>query len=161
TGPIGQIFLRLLFMLVIPLLFAALVVGIADMGEVRALRTIGLRTLGYTVIVSGIAVVLSLALVNLLRPGDGVDAAAAKELLAQGAEGARGIVAAAGESPAGVNAFVAIVPSNVITAMSENDILAVMFFALFFGVGLLLVRTERTLQLKSVIEGVFEVTMRL
>jgi DAACS family dicarboxylate/amino acid:cation (Na+ or H+) symporter len=161
TGPIGQIFLRLLFMLVIPLLFAALVVGIADMGEVRALRTIGLRTLGYTVIVSGISVAIALAVVNLLRPGDGVDPAAAQELLAQGAEGARGIVAAAGESPVGVNAFVAIVPSNVIAAMSENDILAVMFFALFFGVGMLLVRTERTLQLKSVVEGVFEVTMRL
>jgi DAACS family dicarboxylate/amino acid:cation (Na+ or H+) symporter len=161
TGPIGQIFLRLLFMLVIPLLFAALVVGIADMGEVRALRTIGLRTLGYTLIVSGISVVIALAVVNLLRPGDGVDPAAAEELLAQGAEGARGIVAASAESQAGVNAFVAIVPSNVITAMSENDILAVMFFALFFGVGMLLVRTERTLHLKSVIEGVFEVTMRL
>src|SRR5688572_33258195 len=55
TGPIGQIFLRLLFMLVIPLLFSALVVGISEMGEVRSLRRVGLRTLAYTVIVSGIA----------------------------------------------------------------------------------------------------------
>ena len=94
TGPIGQIFLRLLFMLVIPLLFAALVVGIAEMGEVRALRKIGLTTLAYTVIVSSIAVVISLLLVNLIRPGDGVDRAAAEELLAQGAEGASSIVEA-------------------------------------------------------------------
>ena len=55
TGPIGQIFLRLLFMLVIPLLFSALVVGIAEMGEVRALKKIGIRTLLYTIVVSGIA----------------------------------------------------------------------------------------------------------
>ena len=48
TGPIGQIFLRLLFMLVIPLLFSALVVGISEMGEVRSLRRVGLRTLAYT-----------------------------------------------------------------------------------------------------------------
>src|SRR5690606_25516307 len=54
TTPIGQIFLRLLFMLVIPLLFSALVVGIAEMGEIAALKAIGLRTLGYTVIVSSI-----------------------------------------------------------------------------------------------------------
>jgi len=161
TGPIGQIFLRLLFMLVIPLLFAALVVGIAEMGEVRALKTIGLRTLGYTVIVSGIAVAISLALVNLLRPGDGIDPAAARELLAQGGEGAASIVAASAESEAGVNAFVAIVPNNIIAAMGQNDILAVMFFALFFGIGLLLVQTRRTEQLKDAIEGVFEVAMKL
>lgn len=161
TGPIGQIFLRLLFMLVIPLLFSALVVGIADMGEIRALKTIGIRTLLYTVIVSSIAVALSITLVNLLRPGDGVDPAAARELLAQGGEGASSIVAASAESEAGINQFIAIVPSNVISAMSENDILAVMFFALFFGIGLLLVQTPRTEALKQGIEGIFEVAMRL
>ncbi len=161
TGPIGQIFLRLLFMLVIPLLFAALVVGIAEMGEIRALKAIGLRTLGYTVIVSGIAVAISLAAVNILRPGDGVDPAAARELLAEGGEGAASIVAASAESEAGVNAVVAIVPNNVIAAMGQNDILAVMFFALFFGIGLLLVQTRRTEQLKDAIEGLFEVAMKL
>ena len=161
TGPIGQIFLRLLFMLVIPLLFAALVVGIAEMGEVRALKKIGLTTLAYTVVVSSIAVAISLAAVNLLRPGDGVDPAAARELLAQGGEGAASIVAASAESEAGVNAFVAIVPNNVVAAMSNNDILAVMFFALFFGIGLLLVQTPRTAILKDAVEGIFEVAMRL
>src|SRR5690606_33691392 len=161
TGPIGQIFLRLLFMLVLPLLFSALVVGIADMGEVRALKRIGLMTLAYTVVVSGIAVVVSLAAVNLLQPGQRVDPAAARELLAQGGEGARGIVAASAEIDAGVNAVVAFVPSNVLAAMHDNDILAVMSFALFFGIGLLLVQTPRTRQLKSAIEGVFEVAMKL
>jgi DAACS family dicarboxylate/amino acid:cation (Na+ or H+) symporter len=161
TGPIGQIFLRLLFMLVIPLLFAALVVGIAEMGEIRALKTIGLRTLAYTVFVSSIAVAISLAAVNLLRPGDGVDTAAARELLAQGGEGAASIVAASAESEAGVGAFIAIVPNNIVAAMGANDILAVMFFALFFGVGLLLVQTPRTAVLKQAIEGVFEVAMKL
>jgi len=161
TGPIGQIFLRLLFMLVIPLLFSALVVGIAEMGEIRALRNIGIRTLIYTIIVSGIAVAVSIALVNLLRPGDGVDPVAAQELLAQGGEGAASIVQASAESEAGVNQLIAIVPSNIVSAMSNNDILAVMFFALFFGIGLLLVQTRRTEQLKDAIEGVFEVAMRL
>ncbi|HEY6814827.1 MAG TPA: dicarboxylate/amino acid:cation symporter [Croceibacterium sp.] len=161
TGPIGQIFLRLLFMLVIPLLFAALVVGIAEMGEIRALKTIGLRTLAYTLVVSSIAVAISLAAVNLLRPGDGVDPAAARELLAQGGENAASIVAASAESNTGIGAFIAIVPNNVVAAMSANDILAVMFFALFFGVGLLLVQSPRTAVLKEAIEGVFEVAMKL
>jgi Na+/H+-dicarboxylate symporter len=161
TGPIGRIFLNLLFMLVIPLLFSALVVGIAEMGEVRELKAIGLRTLIYTVIVSGIAVAISLAAVNLLRPGDGVDAEAARELLAQGGENAAGIVAAAGESKTGIEAVIGIVPNNVIAAMGANDVLAVMFFALFFGIGLLLVQTPRTDKLKDAIEGVFEVAMKL
>jgi len=161
TGPIGQIFLRLLFMLVIPLLFSALVIGIAEMGEIRALRDVGIRTLGYTVVVSGIAVAISLALVNLLRPGDGVDPVAAQELLAEGGEGASSIIAASADSEAGVNQLVAIVPSNVVSAMSNNDILAVMFFALFFGIGLLLVQTRRTEVLKHAVEGIFEVAMRL
>ncbi len=161
TGPIGQIFLRLLFMLVIPLLFSALVVGIAEMGEVRELRDVGLRTLIYTVIVSGIAVAISITAVNVLRPGDGVDPVAARELLAQGGEGAAGIVEASANSEAGVGQLIAIVPNNVIAAMSNNDILAVMFFALLFGIGLLLVQTSRTETLKDGIEGVFEVAMKL
>lgn len=161
TGPIGQIFLRLLFMLVLPLLFSALVVGIAEMGEVRALRKVGIATLLYTVIVSGIGVAISLLVVNVLRPGDGVDRRAAQELLARGADSAGGIVAASSQTAAGVDAVVNLIPSNVITAMSNNDILAVMFFALFFGIGLLLVSTPRTNTLKNAIEGVFEVAMRL
>jgi DAACS family dicarboxylate/amino acid:cation (Na+ or H+) symporter len=90
-----------------------------------------------------------------------VDPVAARELLAQGGEGAASIVEASAESQAGIDQLIAIVPSNFITAMSENDILAVMFFALFFGVGMLLVQTPRTQRLKEAVEGVFEVAMRL
>ena len=161
TGPIGQIFLRLLFMLVIPLLFSALVVGIAEMGEIRALKSVGIKTLIYTVIVSSIAVIISIATVNIIRPGDGVDPAAARDLLAQGGEGAAGILARTAEAKTGVDAVLGLVPSNIVTAMGDNDILAVMFFALFFGIGLLLVQTKRTETLKDAIEGVFEVSMKL
>jgi DAACS family dicarboxylate/amino acid:cation (Na+ or H+) symporter len=161
TGPIGQIFLRLLFMLVIPLLFSALVVGIAEMGEIRALKSVGIKTLVYTVIVSSIAVAVSIAMVNILRPGDGVDPAAARDLLAQGGEGAAGILERTAEAKTGVDAVIGLVPSNIVSAMGSNDILAVMFFALFFGIGLLLIQTRRTETLKDAIEGVFEVSMKL
>lgn len=161
TGPIGQVFLRLLFMLVLPLLFSALVIGIAEMGEIRALRRMGIATLLYTVIVTGIAVALSLTLVNLLRPGAGVDRDAAQALLEQGGQAAAGIVASSKDSASGVDAVLGLVPTNVVAAMSQNDILAVMFFALFFGIGLLLVQTPRSLTLKDSIEGIFEVAMKL
>ncbi|WP_347303079.1 dicarboxylate/amino acid:cation symporter [Croceibacterium sp. TMG7-5b_MA50] len=161
TGPIGQVFLRLLFMLVIPLLFSALVIGVAEMGEIRSLKRIGLRTLAYTVVVSAISVALALLLVNVLRPGDGVDPVAARELLAQGGQGAASIVAASSETQPGVAQLIAIVPSNIVAAMADNDILAVMFFALVFGIGMLLVQTRRTAALKDGIEGLFEIAMRL
>jgi Na+/H+-dicarboxylate symporters len=161
TIPIGQVFLRLLFMLVIPLLFSALVVGIAEMGEIRALRNVGIATLIYTFIVSGIAVVLSLVVVNTLRPGDGVDRAAAQDLLAKSADAAGSIIQSSREAKSGVEAALSLIPSNIVTAMSNNDILAVMFFALFFGIGLLLVTTPQTVALKNAIEGVFQVAMKL
>ncbi|MGE3693151.1 MAG: dicarboxylate/amino acid:cation symporter [Novosphingobium sp.] len=161
TTPIGQVFLRLLFMLVLPLLFSALVVGIAEMGEIRALRTVGLQTLVYTVVVSSIAVAVSLAVVNVLKPGAGVDPVVANAMIGNAQEGAAGIIEKSQTAKTGVDAVIGLVPSNVIAAMSDNDILAVMFFALFFGIGLLLVQTQRTETLKHAIEGVFEVSMKL
>jgi len=161
TGPIGQIFLRLLFMLVIPLLFSALVVGISEMGEIAALKRVGIKTILYTVLVSTLAVVVSLIIVNLLQPGSGVDPVQAQALLANGREGAQAILAGSEDRPTGVAALLNIVPTNVIGAAADNDILAVMFFALFFGIGIVLVPTGPVMQLQKAIEGIFEVTMRL
>lgn len=161
TGPIGQIFLRLLFMLVIPLLVSALIVGIAEMGEIRSLRRVGVKTLAYTLLVSALAVGISLAAVNLLRPGDGVDPAQARAMLDHAGQGAQAILARGGDAPRGLDALIAMVPDNIVKAMANNDILAVMVFALFFGIGLMLVRTERTALLLEAMEGLFEVTMRL
>ncbi|MFC7497833.1 dicarboxylate/amino acid:cation symporter [Enterovirga sp. GCM10030262] len=161
TGPIGQIFLRLLFMLVIPLLFSALVVGIAEMGDVRSLKRVGIKTLVFTVAISSVAVVIALAVVNIFEPGAGVDPALAQTLLADAREGAGAIVSASADTPSGVSAFLNIIPSNVFAAASANDILAIMFFALFFGIGLLLVNTPSAQRLQETIEGIFHVTMRL
>jgi Na+/H+-dicarboxylate symporter len=162
TQPIGQIFLRLIFMLVIPLLFSALVVGISEMGEVRSLKRVGLRTLFYTIIVSAIAVAVSLAVVNIFKPGAGVDREAAAEMLAGQADRAGEIVKTGVEQPSGVDAFVNIIPNNLVEVMGSNSaILSVMFFALFFGIGLLLTDTPNARALKRGFEGLFDVTMRL
>lgn len=161
TQPIGQIFLRLLFMLVLPLLFSALVIGIAELGDISALKRVGVRTLIFTIAISSIAVVLALLVVNIFRPGDGVDPALAQSLLENARANAQSIVAANAEKPSGLESLIAIVPSNVITAAAANDILAIMFFALFFGIGLMLVRTPAASQLQQVIEGLFQVSMKL
>jgi DAACS family dicarboxylate/amino acid:cation (Na+ or H+) symporter len=161
TGPIGQIFLRLIFMLVIPLLVSALIVGITEMGDIGALKRVGLKTLAFTVFVSGIAVVLALAATNFFQPGAGVDQAQAQVLLEDARQGAGAILSGQADKPSGVAAVLAIIPSNIVTAMSTSDILAVMVFALIFGIGLLLTRTPQTEVLHKAIEGIFHVSMRL
>jgi len=161
TGPLGQIFLRLLFMLVLPLLFSALVVGVAEMGDLSALGRVGWKTLGITVVISAIAVVIGMAAVNLLRPGDGVDPALAQQLLAQGAEGAAGIVENAPESVNLGQFFLDLIPQNVFAAASANLVLPVMVFALLFGIGLVLAKSPATDQLQLTITGLFEVMMKL
>ncbi len=161
TGPIGQIFLRLLFMLVLPLLFSALVVGIADMGDARALGRIGWKTLLYTVGISSVAVLIGLFLVNLLRPGDGVDPVLAQQLLADAGDGARAIIATSREAPSGLEALLNIVPANVVRAAADNDILAVMFFAMMFGLGIVIANTEASHKVKHLAEGIFDIAMTL
>jgi DAACS family dicarboxylate/amino acid:cation (Na+ or H+) symporter len=161
TQPVGTIFLRLIFMLVIPLLFSALVIGVAEMGDVRSLGRVGWKTLAYTVVASGIAVVLGLVLVNWLRPGGGVDPVTAQSMLAQGAERAKEIVGSTSAQPRGLDMLLAIVPDNVVKAAAENTILAVMFFALMLGIGLVLTRTPATETLLRGIQGLFDVSMTL
>ncbi len=162
TGPAGQLFLRLLFMLVIPLLFSALAVGIAEMGDLRSLGRVGWKTLVYTIAVSAIAVLIGLVLVNLLRPGDGVDPVIAQQMLDDSRERAAAIVTTSQAAPTGMGALLNIVPSNVIAAAANNDILAVMFFSLFIGIGLVMARSSSgAATLKSALEGLFEVSMKL
>ena len=146
TRPIGQIFLRLLFMLVIPLLFSALVVGIAEMGEIRSLKRVGLRTLVYTVVVSAIAVAVSLVVVNLLQPGAGVDQRGRCRDARSSRPAAPARSSSPGaEQPSGIDAFVSIIPNNLVEALGSNSaILSVMFFALFFGIGLLITDTPNS-----------------
>ena len=161
TQPVGQVFLNLLFMLVIPLLFSALVMGVAEMGDIRSLGRVGWRMLAYTVVVSSIAVIIGLVLVNAFRPGDGVDPALAQRLLTEGSARAQEIVSANASSGSGMALLVQIVPKNVIAAAAASDLLAVMFFALMFGIGLLLTPTPAAEKLKGAIQGLFDVSMTL
>lgn len=161
TQPVGKIFLRLLFMLVIPLLFSALVVGIAEMGDLRSLGRVGWKTLAFTLCVSSIAVIIGISLVNLFKPGAGVDPAVAQQLLSDASENAQKIVASSATQGSGIDLLLNIVPTNVIRAAADNDILAVMFFALMFGIGIVLTRSPLAQKTKDVVEGVFEICMTL
>ncbi|WP_422504943.1 dicarboxylate/amino acid:cation symporter [Stenotrophomonas sp. GZD-301] len=162
TTPLSSLFLNLIFMLIVPLIFSALIMGVSEMGDIRALGRIGWKTLAYTVLLSGIAVGIGLVLVNVLKPGAGVDPQVAAQMLSENAERSREIVAGIHETPKGMDMLLSIVPSNVLQAASDNGaILSLMFFALMFGIGMVLSDDDKVAPLRRAIEGVFEVSMTL
>jgi Na+/H+-dicarboxylate symporter len=158
---VGQIFLRLLFMLVIPLLFSALAVGVAEMGDLKSLGRVGFKTLFFTIMVSAIAVGIGLGMVNYFQPGAGVDPGLAAQLLEDGADGAAAIVGNAPQSIEAGQFFLDMIPSNVITAAADNQILPVMVFALIFGIGMVMAKSRATDQLQETLQGLLEVMMKL
>jgi DAACS family dicarboxylate/amino acid:cation (Na+ or H+) symporter len=165
TKPIGDIFIRLLLMLVLPLMFSALVLGVAELGDLRRLGRIGIKTLAYTIVVSTIAVLLGVGMVNLFRPGEGLSPDRQAELLQRlqsESERHAGAIAKVRQPPASAaEMIVNIVPNNPIAAAANGDYLAWMFFALMIGIGLCLVKSPSTAQLLEVIRGLFEVCMLL
>jgi DAACS family dicarboxylate/amino acid:cation (Na+ or H+) symporter len=156
--PIGKIFLRLLFVLVIPLILSALALGVAGLGDLRHLGRIGLKTLAYTVVVSTVAVLIGVTFVNVFKPGAGLSPELRARLSAQ-ASAAPPPAPAAGTT--GVDFLVGLVPNNPVRAMADGDMLAVMVFALLLGVGLSITRTEPARRLEEMLEGLYDVTMRL
>jgi len=156
--PIGTVFLRLLFVLVVPLVVSALSLGVAGLGDMGRLGRIGLRTLVYTVAVSSCAVLIGIVLVNAIRPGDGLSPEL-RERLAARAHMAP--VSAPPKATIGADFFVNLVPANPVRAMADGDMLAVMTFALLLGVGLVLTRTEPARRLEEALQGLYDVTMRL
>ncbi|WP_437682698.1 dicarboxylate/amino acid:cation symporter [Sorangium sp. So ce131] len=155
TYPVGQIFLRLLFMLVLPILFSALVMGVCEL-DLKHFGRLGLRTLGYTVVVSTIAVAIGLTLVNLIRPGDGLPEALRTQMQSGAIKPA---AAPADTSP--VAMIIAMVPDNIVKAAAAGDMLAIITFSLLFGIGLSLTRTEAAGRLREAIQGLYDVSMQL
>lgn len=152
--PLGQIFLRLLFVLVVPLLFSALVVGVAEV-DLERLKQLGKRTLGYTVVVTMISVLIGLVLVNLIGPGRGID----PELI-HAAKSA--LVPASAKAPVDlspVSILVGLVPTNAIAAAAEGDMLGLIVFSLLFGIALAVTKTNATEQLRLTITGLYELSM--
>jgi len=162
TQPAGQIFLRLIFMVVIPLIFSALTLGVAELGDLRKLGRIGLKTLAFTLVLSSISVLVGIALVNLVRPGAGVSAADRVSLIEMlGASGAA-IQPPAPRAP--MQIVVELIPDNPIRAMAEafrGEMLAVMVFSLFMGIAMAMCERERVEPLMALLRSLYEVVMMI
>ncbi len=157
--PFGRIFLRLIFMVVLPLVFSALVLGVAGLGDIGRLGRIGMKTLAYTLLATGLSVALGLTLVNVVRPGAGLSEETRAALTAGATRGPAPVAAA--DAPVGLQAVLAIVPDNPLRAAVNGDMLAVMFFSLMLGLGLALAPRETVAPLVAVLEGLYAVVMQV
>ena len=148
---VTALFLRLIKMIIAPLVFSTLVVGIAHMGDVAALGRVGLRSLAWFIFASLISLTLGLLLVNLLHPGVGIG------LPLPPASATSGVETAAFN----LKDFIShLVPASIFEAMSKNEILPIVIFSVFFGVAITAV-SERARPLVRGIEALVQVMLQL
>jgi DAACS family dicarboxylate/amino acid:cation (Na+ or H+) symporter len=170
TRPIGQLFLNLLLMIVVPLVFASLVVGVAGIGDIRKLGRIGLKSFAYTLIISAISVVIGLGLANTIRPGEQISKQTKDELKEKFSSGAKTSIDAqktAADSAKSDSALMqvvkTIVPSNVFNSISgaSPNMLHIMFFALIAGIAITLLPSTVSAPFVGLMESVFAITSKI
>src|SRR5882757_3764498 len=157
----GTIFLNMLKMVVVPLISASIVTGVASLGSGRDLGRLGIKTLGFYVFTTLLSVLIALALVDLIKPGiaNGVPA---RSLLAL--EASSEVVNSSVQARASVTVFdtlLGIVPTNILQAASSNNLLGVMFFSVLFGFFLARVELPYRQTVLEFAQGVFRVMMRM
>lgn len=160
-GPVGQIFLRMLFMTVVPLVFASLTLGVAGLGDIRRVGKLGSRTVFYFLASTALAAAVGLVLVNALKPGVGLPEDVRVSLMQTYAGEASERVVQAETSEFGIETFVAIVPRNPVKAAVDLDMLGIIFFSLVFGAALTLIPREKAEPVTRFLEGLGEAIVRI
>ncbi len=157
--PVGQLFLRMLFMIVVPLVVTSLVLGVAGLGDLRRLGRIGARTLAFFLFTTALAATLGLTLVNVVRPGDGLDPEVRAGLLADYATPAAEKIQSAETSGFGPQLLVGVVPRNPVKAAADGDMLPLIFFSLVFGVALTRIPANTAAPVLRLLEGIGQAVM--
>jgi DAACS family dicarboxylate/amino acid:cation (Na+ or H+) symporter len=152
--PVGQVFLRMLFMVVVPLVFASLTMGVASLGDLRRIGRVGLKTMLLFLCTTALAVIVGLILVNLVNPGEALDPAVRTQLLAEYSAQAGERIEAAEQDRFGINTFVNIVPRNPVAAAANGDMLGLIFFSLIFGIALTLITRDVAAPVIRLLDGV-------
>ena len=162
--PIGQIFLRLIFMIVVPMVFSALVIGVYELGRGHDLKGVAGRTLWFTLVMSALSVVIGMVLVNVLRPGDGLDLQ--RSAVAPQPGGVQALQANAAAVTPVTETLVELIPRNpfdsAVRAL-DGEMLPLMVFALIFGmaVSVAVPKDQEKNVLVRLLEQVFDACMTI
>lgn len=146
----GIIFLRALKMLILPLILSSIVSAVTNMGSGERLGRLGLKTMVYYISTSTIAILTGLALVNIVRPGIGVDI--------EGAEEVEGLL----ENQQGLSeTLIQIIPTNIFEALGKADMLSIIFFSIMFGIFITRAKKNHSEFLQDFFNSVFDVMMKM
>jgi len=162
--PFGTIFINALKLIAVPLILASLIKGVSDLKNIAQLSNMGGRTIGLYLLTTLTAVTIGLTIVNVIKPGNTLSDETRTELLASYATdaAAKQSVAAAQKEAGPLQALADLVPSNIFAAMQDNgNMLQVIFFAIFFGIGLVLIPKQKAKSVKDFFDGLNEVILKL
>ncbi|WP_076421452.1 dicarboxylate/amino acid:cation symporter [Pontibacter lucknowensis] len=162
--PFGTIFINLLKLIAVPLVLVSLITGVASLSDVSKLSRIGTKTIGMYIMTTIVAVVLGLIIVNLVEPGKAFSPEKREEFKSQFAATTeqRSSDAAAVEQQGPLQALVDIVPDNIFGAMTNNSsMLQVIFFALLFGIALIMIPKDKSAPINAFFDGVNLVILKM
>lgn len=157
--PAGTAFIRLITMIVVPLVVASLLVGAASLGDIRKLGRIGIRTMGYYMVTTALAVTLGLVLSNLVKPGSRIDPATRDRLASRFANEAEGQMQIAAATPSLKDLLLSIIPRNPVQAAAEFDLLPLIFFSVVFGAAISLLPPDNKTAVLNFFNGINEASM--
>ena len=159
--PVGQVFIRLIKMIVVPLVFASLLVGTASLGDIRKLGRIGVKTITFYLLSTALAITIGLAIANLIKPGEEIPAQVKTEISRDYESSARDQVESAGKDLSPVDILLDIIPENPVRAMSEGKMLQIILFALLCGIALTHIPAEKREPLIRFFDAVTEVMIMM
>lgn len=162
--PFGNIFINLLKLIAVPLILASLIKGVSDLKDISKLSQMGGRTIGLYILTTILAVSIGLIVVNVIKPGSFISEETRTELVGNYSNDANSkIQAAENQKSAGpLQALEDIVPSNIVKAASDNgNMLQVIFFAVFFGIALILIPQEQSQPVKAFFDGFNEAILKM
>lgn len=162
--PFGTIFINLLKLIAVPLILASLIKGISDLKDISKLSKMGGRTIGLYVLTTILAVSIGLAIVNIIKPGSYISEQTRTELVASYTADANSKIEAANkQSEVGpLQSLIDIVPDNIIKASADNgNMLQVIFFAVIFGIAMILIPEEKSKPVKDFFDSFNEVILKM
>lgn len=162
--PFGNIFINSLKLIAVPLILASLIKGVSDLKDISKLSKMGGRTIGIYILTTVIAVSIGLVIVNIIKPGDSISEKTRTEMVENyGGDANSRIEEANRQKEAGpLQALEDLVPSNIFNAASDNtNMLQVIFFAIFFGIGMILIPEDKSAPVKKFFDGFNAVILKL
>ncbi len=162
--PFGTIFINLLKLIAVPLILASLIKGISDLKDISKLSKMGGRTIGLYVLTTVLAVSIGLVIVNVIKPGSYISEQTRTELVSSYTADANSKIEAANkQSEVGpLQSLIDIVPDNIIKASSDNgNMLQVIFFAVIFGIAMILIPEDKSKPVKDFFDSFNEVILKM